>query len=105
MNIELAPVDVTTVQERVYQSLRLALLKGLCIGVRDDEFAAFELLLDHVIDCVAACTTDTNHRDPGAEVLSHWNAESQCHVVVRLFRIIRHPRTRANDSACSVRER
>ncbi|MCB9959044.1 MAG: GntR family transcriptional regulator [Rhodospirillaceae bacterium] len=28
MGIELAPVDVSTVQERVYQSLRLALLKG-----------------------------------------------------------------------------
>ena len=63
----------------------LALLQRLGVGVRHDELAALELLVDHVVDRVAAGAADADHGDPGAEVLGYRYAEGQCHVVVRLL--------------------
>ena len=57
-----------------------ALRQRLGVGVRDDELAALERLLDHVVDRVAAGAADADHGDPGAEVLGHGNAECQCHL-------------------------
>jgi hypothetical protein len=42
-----------------------ALLQRLVVGVGDDELAALELVLDHVVDGVAAGAADADHRDPG----------------------------------------
>ncbi len=42
---------------------RLAAAERLRIGVDDDELHALHPLVDHVIDGVAAATTDTHHLD------------------------------------------
>jgi hypothetical protein len=62
-----------------------ALLQRLVVGVGDDELAALEMVLDHVVDGVAAGTADADHRDPGSEVVRDRDGECQCHIAVRLF--------------------
>ena len=74
---------------------RLVLLERLGVGVRHDELAALELLVDHVVDRVAAGAPDADHGDPGAEVLGYRYAEVECHDVVRLLLWPLEPRPRA----------
>jgi len=45
------------------------LLQRLRVGVGDHEFNTVKLLLDHVVDRVAAGTADTENRDPGLQFI------------------------------------
>ena len=59
---------------------RLVLRQRLGVGVRHDELAALELLVDHVVHRVPAGAADADDGDPGAEVLGYRYAEGECHV-------------------------
>ncbi len=60
---------------------RPRLLKRLRVGVRDDELAAFESLLDHVVDRIASRSSDTDDGDPRAQVVRDGYAQVQSHVL------------------------
>ena len=60
------------------------LLKGLRVGVRHDELRALQVLLDHVVDGVAAGAADAEHGDAGPKLFSFGRDEIESHGV-RLF--------------------
>ena len=49
-----APQALRHLDAKLNLVLRLVLLKGLRIGIRDDEFRPLQVLLDHVVDGIAA---------------------------------------------------
>ena len=65
------------------------LLQRLRVGVGDDEFNAFQIFLDHVVDGIAACPANTEHGDARAQIvfrgLAAGHCEIQCHSSVRLY--------------------
>jgi hypothetical protein len=63
---------------------RVRLGKRLRVGVGDDELHPVELLLDHVVDRVAAGAPDAEHGDPGLQVRLLGHHQVQCHRSVRL---------------------
>ena len=50
-------------------AFRFRLFQRLCVGIGDHENTAFQLLLDHVVDRVAACTADTEDGDARLQVI------------------------------------
>ena len=65
--------------------LGLVLLKRLRVGVGHNEIDTLELLVDHVIDRIAARAADAKHGDPRGQFLAplRFN-EIQCHDPLRL---------------------
>ena len=55
------------------------LAQRLRIRVGDDEINPFELLLDHVVDRIAAGPADPENGDPGFQFFLTWHREVQCH--------------------------
>ena len=77
-------------------------LERLRVGVGHDELAALERVLDHVVDGVSASAADTDHGDPGAEVVRYRDAEIQSHVPVRLFCFASAPAPPRDPLACPM---
>ena len=51
----------------------LCLLQRLSVGVGHDEINTIKLLLDHVVDRVAACPTNTKDGDTGFQIILSWH--------------------------------
>ncbi len=61
--------------------LGIALLKRLRVGVRNHELHAFKLLVDHVVDGVAARAAHPEHRDAGLQLFAFAHLQVQCHLL------------------------
>ena len=60
---------------------RLRLLQRLRVGVRHDELDPLQLLVDHVVDGIAARAPHAEYGDPGREFFLFGHDEVECHAL------------------------
>ena len=60
-------------------------MQRLRVGVGDDEFTPIKILVNHVVDGIAACPTDTKHGDTRFHLRLFRERKVKCHECFRLF--------------------
>jgi len=68
---------------RIRETARQILADTLGIGIGDNEFDAFEMRLDHVVDGVATGSADTDHGDPRLQLTGAARMEIDHRVTLR----------------------
>ena len=61
------------------------LLQSLRICVCDNKVYAVQLLIDHIIDRIAACTANAKHRNTRLKFVVPWHRKVQSHCYIRLL--------------------